>query len=917
MGLRDGQRVPHDADQFRALAEYLDLMRRFVATQRDVTSAWLGRTRGPARPRLLRGSPVAHDPEPALAAPDARVAVTGPALAVCARGVMRAHPEPVPPNAGRRLTAGRIVVVPGAASVAAALADALAARSVDVVMLGDADLVSEEILIQRCVALAAEGPVGGVAYLAALGQPALTGGEAPTAWRQALWRNEKALFVLLRELFPRLARDAHVLAATDFGGRFGRDGSSDGRLRLAGGSVGTLKSFRAEHETLRVKAVDLDPAQGAAQQAAELLAEMELQGGRQEVGYPGGVRTVFKTSAEDVRADPERAAALRGLVVLATGGARGITAEVLRELAVPGNTLVLAGRTPLAAEPPELAPLADGAALRNHFVAAVREGRENLTPKDIGRRVGRILAQREMRANLADLAARGAAVEYIAVDVTDEAGVRDLVADVTRRLGPISGVVHGAGIIEDRLLVDKASASWSRVVETKVIGLLLLQKYLDPSALRFFTVFSSVAGRYGNSGQSDYACANELMNRACVALQQRWGGGVTVSAFCWGPWGATRFGAGMVTAATEAKFARIGVKLVSAELGRRLFREELARAPGLPVEIVCGEAAWDTREEELGVIRLEQPRPAPAAGASIAPLLDATPPASEPTGGRILSLLLDPARHAYLLDHVIDGKPVLPAAMALEILAESARLLWSGWKLVAVREHRLMKGIELASGPRPLRVFVQPPTYASSEGLDADCQLQSEIAPGKWLTHYRATVCLAQLLPDPVPAERGPHGEKSLTVAQAYGEWLFHGPRFRVIREITGLSRNGAGARVCTSRPEDWVAGAPAGSTWAFDPALLDAAAQMAWLWARAFRDESALPARFGRVVRYREALPAELFMEYTRIDADDAGLIRGDVTFLDDAGEPVLAIEELDSVASAALNRLGGTAAAPVGDAA
>jgi hypothetical protein len=53
------------------------------------------------------------------------------------------------------------------------------------------------------------------------------------------------------------------------------------------------------------------------------------------------------------------------------------------------------------------------------------------------------------------------------------------------------------------------------------------------------------------------------------------------------------------------------------------------------------------------------------------------------------------------------------------------------------------------------------------------------------------------------------------------------------------------------------------------------------------------------------------MHMEYERIEVDDPTLIRGNVTFLDEAGEPVLAIEELDSVASAALNRLGGTARA------
>lgn len=49
--------------------------------------------------------------------------------------------------------------------------------------------------------------------------------------------------------------------------------------------------------------------------------------------------------------------------------------------------------------------------------------------------------------------------------------------------------------------------------------------------------------------------------------------------------------------------------------------------------------------------------------------------------------------------------------------------------------------------------------------------------------------------------------------------------------------------------------------------------------------------------------------MHYERIDAGDPTLIRGNVSFLDDAGEAVLVIEELDSIASAALNRLGGTA--------
>jgi NAD(P)-dependent dehydrogenase (short-subunit alcohol dehydrogenase family) len=508
---------------------------------------------------------------------------------------------------------------------------------------------------------------------------------------------------------------------------------------------------------------------------------------------------------------------------------------------------------------------------------------------------------------MADLRAAGADVEYHAVDVTEEDGIRALVEDVTRRHGRIDGVVHGAGVIEDKLLADKRSDSWSRVVDTKVIGLLLLQKFVDPSALKFLTVFSSVAGRYGNSGQSDYATANELMNRLCIALQARWGQRVAVSALCWGPWGATKFGAGMVTAETEAKFAEQGVRLVSASLGRRLFRQELARAAGTPVEVICGEALWDSREAELGVIRQDAAAPAVAASG---PLIGRSEEMAGLGGERILPVTLDPERHSYLREHVLDGNPVLPAAAALEMMAEAARTLWPGWRVVEVREHKLLKGVDLAAGARTLQVRMSPPPYGSSEGFEVAAALQSELGAGRMQTHYRCVVRLEQMLPPPVPAERVFHDDKALTVAKAYDEWLFHGPRFQVIEHIDGLSPAGAGARVRSTHPSQWLADAAAHSGgWIFDPALLDAAAQMAWLWSRAYRDESALPARFGRVVRYRDEYPRHMHMQYTRIHTDDPTLIRGNVVFLDDQGQAVMAIEELDSVASAALNRFGGTA--------
>jgi acyl transferase domain-containing protein/NAD(P)-dependent dehydrogenase (short-subunit alcohol dehydrogenase family) len=826
------------------------------------------------------------------------------------RLVMRAAPEALAPNAERHVVAGRFVVTRDALGVADALAALLRQRQVEVQFIEPETLRNEATLLARTAEL--QGSVAGVVHLASLGSAVLKSGDGPAEWRAALQSNEMALFLLLRELSGALVDSAHVVAASGLGGLFGREGTAGPELSLVSGAVGMLKSLREESPMLRVKVIDLDPQRSAADLAADLLAEIELVGGRQEVGYPLGLRTVFQSIAEDVLVDPAREAALKELVVLATGGARGITAEVLRELARPGNTLVLTGRSALVAdEAADLAPHVDADQLRRYFVAQVRAGTLKLTPGEIQRRVQSVLDQREMRANVADFRATGAVVEYHAVDVTDEAAIATLIAGLCQRHGRIDGVVHGAGVIEDKRLADKRSDSWSRVVDTKIIGLLLLQKHLDPASLKFFTVFSSVAGRYGNSGQSDYAAANELMNRLCMSLQARWGEGVAVSALCWGPWGATKFGAGMVTAETEAKFAEKGVHLVSAELGRRLFRQELTRMAGRSVEVIFGEAPWEEREAELGLIHLKAAPEAPELGA----LLGRSAVVSRPTGERVVPVHLDPKRHLYLHEHALDGKLVLPAAAALELMAEAAASLWPGWRVAEVREHKLLKGVEVDAAGRDLQVFLSPPPYGSSEGFEVSAALQSDLGNGRVMNHYRCTIRLEHAVPSAVPAERGYHAERSLSVAKAYGEWLFHGPRFQVIDHIEGLSVAGSGARVHSSSPSTWLAGQGGeGLGWVFDPALLDAAAQMAWLWSREFRDESALPTRFGRVVRYREKLPEKMHMEYERVVVTDPTLIRGNVTFFDEQGEPVMAIEELDSVASAALNRLGGTARAAEG---
>ena len=83
----------------------------------------------------------------------------------------------------------------------------------------------------------------------------------------------------------------------------------------------------------------------------------------------------------------------------------------------------------------------------------------------------------------------------------------------------------------------------------------------------------------------------------------------------------------------------------------------------------------------------------------------------------------------------------------------------------------------------------------------------------------------------------------------------------------------------------------------------------MAILWARAFRNETPLPTRFGRVIRYSETLPERLNMSFERIRTEESHLVHANVYFYDEDNNVMLLIEDLEGVSSVELNRLGGTA--------
>ncbi|WP_347879291.1 SDR family NAD(P)-dependent oxidoreductase [Burkholderia sp. BCC0419] len=191
--------------------------------------------------------------------------------------------------------------------------------------------------------------------------------------------------------------------------------------------------------------------------------------------------------------------------------------------------------------------------------------------------LGRSEATDELNAWMASLSVRGSRVVYARVDVGDADAVADAVAEIVERHGPVRGVLHAAGVVDDALLLNKTDRAIARVLRPKVRGALALDAATADAPLDFFMLCSSLVAETGNIGQIDYASANRfLIEFGAARERERAAGrrhGVTVS-IAWPLWEA---GGMRVDAATEALFReRFGMAALSTEAGLAAFEFALA-----------------------------------------------------------------------------------------------------------------------------------------------------------------------------------------------------------------------------------------------------------------------------------------------------------------------------------------------------
>ncbi|GDY59743.1 hypothetical protein SVIO_103660 [Streptomyces violaceusniger] len=408
-----------------------------------------------------------------------------------------------------------------------------------------------------------------------------------------------------------------------------------GRDLPTGAAVGGFaRSVRLEQPKLAVKAVDLRGPRTAAQLCALLLSETGDLGDI-EVRHSGDERAVLSFARSPQPTSAGTRLARDGGVYLLSGGTGGLGLHTARHMAARARvSLVLFGRS-------EPGPAQE---------AAVEEIRR-----------------------------AGSDAVYLQADTESHAEMERVVAEARSRFGPVTGVLHAAGVVEDALLITKPLDSLRRVLAPKLLGTRNLDLATRGEQLDYFVLYSSASAVLGSVGAADYTAANRYLDAYAEWREQLRVRGEAHGRTLSVNWPMWRDGGMRIHPDVEQDvLARAGLEPMSTEDGLAAFETALA-VDGPQVIVLQGdpvrlEARMTSVVESVG----EQPSgtaPKSTTGASVsngtAPAVGG--PGAEALARELAELLADvlkiPQEELDVEDELADyGLDSIAATRALAIL---------------------------------------------------------------------------------------------------------------------------------------------------------------------------------------------------------------------------------------------------------
>ena len=730
----------------------------------------------------------------------------------------------------------RVVIMSDSGGVAESLTKQLREKEVEVLSITgapDADTLQRTIDIWL-----ASGAVQGVYWLPALDNEGPLSGMDAAQWRESLRVRVKSLYLTMRKLYDQVAASGTFLvSATRLGGQHGYDAA--GAVTPMGGAVvGFTKAYKRERPDALVKAVDFAADRDASEIAAILIGETLRDNGAVEIGFKNGLRWTVGLQEQTAEDGQPGLALNRNSVFVITGAAGSIVSAITADLAAAsGGTFYLLDLVPEPdANNPDLARfVSDKDNLKRDLFARMQARGERATPALVEKELAALERAHAALSAINAVKAAGGTPHYFSVNLADAAGVTKVIDQVRQKSGRIDVLLHAAGLERSHFLPDKDQHEFDLVFDVKADGWFNLLHAIGDMPLGATVAFSSVAGRFGNGGQTDYSAANDLLCKYTSSFrttrpQTR---GIVID---WTAWG----GIGMATRGSIPKMMELaGIDMLPPEAAIPVIRRELT-AGGRTGEVLIA--------KRLGSLLNEWD----VTGGLDTSALAASGEFQGPMVGRITGLgiysgltmetTLDPKLQPFLYDHQIDGIPVLPGVMGIEAFAEAALCLHPGWYVESIEEVNFLAPFKFYKD-EPRTVMIQAILYAQDEKLIADCRLfgrrklAGQTEPQE-TTHFTARVRVSQQTPGAVTGPKPRLSAEAIVDAAHIYRIYFHGPAYQVLEKAWWDGEHMVGELMLDLPDECKASDGPT----LIGPRLIELCFQTAGLWEMAAQSRMGLP---------------------------------------------------------------------------
>ncbi|MFG1792763.1 SDR family oxidoreductase [Nocardia sp. NPDC049149] len=437
----------------------------------------------------------------------------------------------------------------------------------------------------------------------------------------------------------------------------------------------------------------------------------------------------------------------RNSVVVAVGGGRGITAELLVALAKNfGGRIQVLGTSALDSIPAQYLRLSDAefAAAKREYMRRRRTEDPAATPRELNAEFERMANVRKTIHNLQRIREAGAtAVEYLVCDVRDRDAVERAMTRIHASVGRIDLLINAAGLNRSAPISAKDFAEFRSIRDIKLLGYTNLVTALATRPPRMWCNFGSLLGATGQIGEVDYASANDFLGTAALAASA----GRDEFTIGWTLWNEVGLAAHELT---KAYFDRTGqYSNMSIDEGAHHFVRQLHAVRRSPYVAHLGTAEYGAVDALLpGFL-----------GPTSRPFYLDRQTAGGVTDGRswaVYERTFDLGRDDYLADHRVNGVPTLPGAFVAELALEAARALVPTMQVYALEDlifHRFLK-VHAADRPVLTRIRAEVRDERAELGqVSVSVEVTSDVvAPNGTMlvrdrVHFSTTVLMAAALP--------------------------------------------------------------------------------------------------------------------------------------------------------------------------